>query len=186
LFARKFTTIKQISAPTTLALGTLFAGRTKTGEITVQNVSPTQSLTFSAVGEHFSFGGTQPYTIPANSSMQLAYTFSIPTDLGAYSGVITFTQPIPLPGSVLTIQVSGTVVEDPTISTLPFFEGFEVGNTDASTNIKNWTQVTDLNILQNTGRRILPRPPITELPELVLSMQPYNIADRPGYSVQLS
>ena len=139
---RKFTTVKQISAPATLALGTLFAGRTKTGEITVQNVSPTQSLTFSAAGEHFTFGGTQPYTIPANSSMQLAYTFSIPPDLGAYSGVITLTQPTPLPGSVLTIQVSGTVVEDPTISTLPFFEGFEVGNTDGSTNIKNWTQVT--------------------------------------------
>jgi hypothetical protein len=139
---RKLTTIKQISAPATLALGNLFAGRTKTGEITVQNVSPTQSLTFSATGEHFTFGGTQPYTIPANSSMQLAYTFSIPEDLGAYSGVITLNQPTPAPGSVLTIQVSGTVIEDPTISTLPFFEGFEVGNTDASSNIKNWTQVT--------------------------------------------
>lgn len=35
---------------------------------------------------------------------------------------------------------SFTTVEDPTIRTYPFTEGFEENNTHASTNIKNWTQ----------------------------------------------
>jgi hypothetical protein len=42
---------------------------------------------------------------------------------------------------VLSIAVTATVVENPTISSFPFIEGFETGNTNGSTTIKNWTQI---------------------------------------------
>ena len=107
---RKFTTIKQISAPSSINLGNMWAGRTKTGTITVQNVSPTSSLTFNATGTNFTFNPAGPYTIPANSSYELSFTLAVPETEGPYNGQIILTQTYPEPGAEVTVQVTGTIV----------------------------------------------------------------------------
>jgi hypothetical protein len=104
----RFTTKAQMQASSTLDLGNVWPGGEKVGTITVQNIGDTE-LTFDAAGSpEFAFGTLGRYAIPANSSVNLPYTFTAPTVTGLYSGFVTLTETTP-GSSVINITVSADI-----------------------------------------------------------------------------
>jgi len=102
-----FTTSGQIMSDLQLALGTMWPGEIKSDVIEVQNLGGTE-LTFTASGPaEFEFG-TFRYTIPANGSVNLPYTFTAPTEISPYTGTITLTETSP-GSSTHLIDVSANI-----------------------------------------------------------------------------
>ncbi len=107
----RFTTKSQIQAPTTLNLGNVWPGNDKEGTITIQNIGD-DALTFDATGSpEFAFGTIGRYSIPANSSVNLPYTFTAPATAGPYTGYVTLTETSP-GSAVINIVVSGMISTD--------------------------------------------------------------------------
>ena len=132
-----FTTIPQMQvAQSTLPIGNIWANTTRTGTIAVQNLGDA-SISVSVTGPAEFVFAENPFTVNPRETFNLGYTFTAPATLGAYSQVITITH---TGYSSKNITATATVQENPTIVSFPFVEGFETGNTDASTTIKNWTQ----------------------------------------------
>ena len=69
------------------------------------------------------------YTIPSSNALQYNHTYY--WTVSAYNAIGDGPQ---------ALVRSFTTMLDPTIYTIPYTESFEVGNTDGSTNIANWTQ----------------------------------------------
>ena len=91
----QFSTKAQMQSATTLAFGTVWPGDTRQGNIVIQNIGSTE-LTFNVSGPpQFSFGTPSRYLIPANSSVNLPYTFTAPLSLGAYAEVVTLHETLP-------------------------------------------------------------------------------------------
>jgi len=107
---RGFSTLDQMAASTTLALGSVWPSYPKQGTIPVQNLG-TEPLIFTANGSpEFTFGITR-FVIPGSSIYDLPYTFNAPATLGAYSGNIMLEQTAP--GSTeIQIAVTANVSTD--------------------------------------------------------------------------
>ncbi|HOD17588.1 MAG TPA: choice-of-anchor J domain-containing protein [Candidatus Cloacimonadota bacterium] len=105
----RFTTSGQLIAPNSLPLGNALAGYTKKGSITVNNIGNT-NLTFTAASSDEIVLGDLRYTLPANSSAQLPYTFNVPATVGPYTGFITLTETSP-GSSVININVTAAVTD---------------------------------------------------------------------------
>lgn len=132
-----FTTIPQMQvAQSTLPIGSIWANTTRTGTIAVQNLGDA-SISVGVSGPADFVFAENPFTVNPRETFNLGYTFTAPATLGAYSQVITITH---TGYSSKNITATATVQENPTIVSFPFVEGFETGNTNASTTIKNWTQ----------------------------------------------
>lgn len=132
-----FTTLPQMQvAQSTLPIGNIWANTTRTGTIAVQNLGDA-SISVSVTGPAEFVFAENPFTVNPRETFNLGYTFTAPATQGAYSQVITITH---TGYSSKNITATATVQENPTIVSFPFVEGFETGNTDASTTIKNWTQ----------------------------------------------
>lgn len=110
-----FTTVKQMSAATTLDLGNVWPGDRKPGTIAIQNLGTTP-LSFTATGSA-QFDIDVPSQIPGNSTYNLPFTFNAPSTTGAYNGTITLTQTSPLPGSTIVVNVTATISTDIVVGT---------------------------------------------------------------------
>lgn len=110
-----FTTKQQLSAPTTLALGSVWPESVETGTIPVTNNGPGE-MTFTAAGpEEFEFGATR-FSVPAYSTWNLPYTFTVPATTGPYSGTITLTETDP-GSSTVDIAVTATITDQVVVGT---------------------------------------------------------------------
>lgn len=110
-----FSTTTQMQASNTLNLGNVWPGIDKVGTIAVQNLGSTPLL-FDADGSpEFRFEDLR-YTIPANSTVNLPYTFTAPMTTGAYTGSITLTSTNP-DEAVIEIAVTGNISADLTVGT---------------------------------------------------------------------
>ena len=111
----------------------------------------------TGVNEYIQFTWTAPTTGGVPTGYKLyCDTNNPPTTLIADLNALTYTLTTPLAynttyyWTVLAYNGSGngptatvrsfTTRTDPTITSIPYTEGFEVGNTDSSTNIANWSQ----------------------------------------------
>jgi len=111
-----FTTKAQLQASTTLALGNVWPGAERTGNIPIQNIGST-ALTFDVYGPaEFAFGTPTRYTIPASSTVNLPYTFTAPMTPGAYANTITLEQTGP-ELSTTVINVTANITSDTTVGT---------------------------------------------------------------------
>lgn len=99
------TTKQQLSAATTLNLGSVYPGLTKSGTIAVTNEGPTE-LTYTAVGTDFTFGSR--FTLAADSTYNLPFEFTAPGTEQAYVGLITLTETSP-GASTVEIDVTADI-----------------------------------------------------------------------------
>lgn len=111
-----FSTTTQMQASNTHNLGNVWPGGEKDGVIAVQNIGSTP-LSFEATGsDEFRFNTPGRYTIPANSSLDMPYTFTAPELVGPYTGNITLTETNP-GDSEIQIAVTGNISSDVSVGT---------------------------------------------------------------------
>ncbi|MDZ4182460.1 MAG: choice-of-anchor D domain-containing protein [Candidatus Cloacimonadaceae bacterium] len=105
-----FTTRPQMTSPATHNVGNVWPGGSKMGTIPVQNLGAT-AITFNVTGSPEFVFPAGPFSVPANSTYNLPYTFNAPAAIGPYTGSITLTQATPSV-SIVNITVSATISTD--------------------------------------------------------------------------
>ncbi|MDP3115266.1 MAG: choice-of-anchor D domain-containing protein [Candidatus Cloacimonadaceae bacterium] len=105
-----FNTRTQITSPATHNIGNAWPSAPKTGAIAVQNLGAVP-LTFTATGSAQIVFPAGPFSIPANSTYNLSYTFNAPATMGPYTGFVTLTETSPS-SSVVNVSVTATISTD--------------------------------------------------------------------------
>jgi hypothetical protein len=132
------------AAPSSIDFGNVVLGISSApATVTVFNmgggnlVLNASNLSFTgAQADYFSFDNTVfPISLGAGQSATIPISATA-TALGAFSGALQFNYG----GETIAVLLSGTCVSS-VITEFPFFEGFEVGNTQDSMDIYQWTQV---------------------------------------------